>query len=792
MLITDTVKKPLIFYFLFFALFSGCARKGALEEAQGYIRSSDTYYQKALGVYKGLISQAGDLDKLHFELGRVYYSHGDFEQAVQELSRTKAAEAGKLLAVSYYHLGSFTEALQLFEKQESHDEECLYYYALTCEKLNLFDQALDIYRKISGGRLKDKALSRIGLIEKQARPLNIRDIDPKVSNILSTSPSLKDYPQAGALILFCDENIEIKPDNTQVSYLHYVVKILNERGKEDFAEVGVDYDSTYEKVELEYARTISPDGRVTDVGNRHIRDVSKYTEFPLYSNARVYIISFPEVSDGACVEYKLKIYRSQLMNKKDFILSYPVQASDPIIAANFSLSIPRELPLHLKIINEDYNDFGAQLKPAVDERGPNIVYRWQFKDIPQIIPESHMPPSSSINPTILLSTFSSWKDIYSWWWGLAKDKLKIDASIKEAVAELTKKSSSPEEKARLIYNFCAQKIRYVAVEYGRAGYEPHEAPLIFKNKYGDCKDQAILLVTMLKEAGFLSYPVLIPTKDHYNLNQDFPAAFFDHCIAALLLNGKMIFLDPTAETCSFADLPAQDQGRRVLIIQDNSHKISETDFYAAGHNLNKQELKIKINGDESMSAEKAIFTYGVYSQAQRYWLLYTQPALVEETIKEKIQEISIGASLKNYEVSNLRDLNQPVVLRYSFGGSEYFTNAGKLRLLPQLSGLDNSLAAKDVRKYPMDFNILDSKETAIEIEIPAGFVVKYMPESILEDSPWLKYSSGYSSAGKEKISFREKIELKQNIIRREDYPLFKAFYEKLAKAIKQRIVVEKE
>jgi hypothetical protein len=296
---------------------------------------------------------------------------------------------------------------------------------------------------------------------------------------------------------------------------------------------------------------------------------------------------------------------------------------------------------------------------------------------------------------------------------------------------------------------------------------------------------------MLREAGFSSYPVLIATKEYYNLNQDFPASFFNHCIAALLLNGKLIFLDPTAQTCPLGDLPAQDQGRKVLVIQENSHKISETELYPAAHNLNRQELKVKINGDESMSAEKAIFTYGVYNQAQRYWLLYTQPALVEETIKEKIQEVSIGSVLKRYEVLNLLELNKPVVLRYSFQGFEYFTDAGQLRLLPQLAGLDHSLAAKDARKYPLDFGILDSKETTIEIEIPAGFVVKYMPESISQDSPWLKYSVEYRSAGRGKILFREKVELKQNIISREDYLLFKVFYEKLVKEIKQRIVVER-
>lgn len=224
--------------------------------------------------------------------------------------------------------------------------------------------------------------------------------------------------------------MEITDQDTQVSSLHYIIKILNERGKEDFSEAQIEYDTTYEKIELEYARTIKPDGTVADVGSRHIRDVSKYLNFPLYSNVHAYIISFPEITEGAVVEYKLKVYRNKLINKNDFALDYPLQASDPIISADFSLSLPKASSINIKTINEKYNNFGAVLEPVVQKASNRVVYRWQFKAIPQIIPESNMPATVQINPTILISTFKSWKEIYQWWWGLARDKIKADEAIK--------------------------------------------------------------------------------------------------------------------------------------------------------------------------------------------------------------------------------------------------------------------------------------------------------------------------------------------------------------------------
>ncbi|MCU0651327.1 MAG: DUF3857 domain-containing protein [Candidatus Omnitrophica bacterium] len=776
---------------LLIGILPGYAQDNNLEQAQNAVQQSEGYYQQAVKLYQDLIVHGKNLDNLHFQLGKLYYDHGDFKQAVEEFKKTSQPQAKKFLAIAYYHLGNFIDASDAFRKNLSLDNESHYYYGLTAEELNLFDSALDSYRKIKSGEFSRQALERINSIEKQANPLAIKDISPQTYEIIASSPSEAEYPQAGALILLSDEKIEIKSDDTQVSEMHYIVKILNERGKEDFSESHIDYDTTYEKVELEYARTIKPDGTVVDVGTRHIRDVSKYLNFPLYSNAHIFIISFPEIAAGAVIDYKLKIYRNQLVNKKDFVSVYPLQTSEPIIRADFTLTLPTGKPLHIKKINDQYNNFTADLGPKIDEENNRVICRWQFKNIPQIIPEANMPPQAEINPAILISSFNSWQDIYDWWNGLCRGKILADEAIKAKVKALTADKKSAQEKAREIYNFCAKDIRYVAVEYGQAGYEPHQAGDIFKNKYGDCKDQAILLVTMLREAGLEAYPVLISTKDYYNLNADFPSMLFNHAIAAVFFGEKAVFMDPTAETCSFEDLPAGDQNRRVLVFKKNNYEIKDIPFYPAEHNLIKQVLKIKINPNETIDAAKIISSYGRYDQAQRYWLLYTPPELIGETLKEKIQNISIGATLKDYRIRNLHNLSVPVVLEYDFSGPEYLTNGGALRIMPQLASLDNTLVAKEKRKYPLEFDCLDRQEAIFEVAIPTQFVIKYIPESISEDSPWMKFSAEYMQ-GTDRVSLKQVIELKKDLIPQAEYAEFKAFFEKLAKRIKQRVILERK
>jgi len=790
MLIINTVKKISVLALALFML-AACSQEKQLQGARKDASEAKRYYEQAVSGYKELAKKSGGRSQLYLELGRLYYSYGDFESAAQAFKKSSEEEAQRLLAVSYYRIGEFADALDAFAKKEIKDAEYLYYQGLTCEKLNLFDEALSAYRKIENGRWKAMAAQRIDIIERQGKASLIKDLDPQVSQMISSAPSATDHPQAGAVILYCDEKIDVTVDNKEISTSQYLVKILNERGKEKYSEASVEYDSTFEKVELEYARTIKPDGSVVNVGSRHIRDVSKYLNFPLYSNARVYIISFPEVAIGSVIEYKVRVVRNQLINKKDVVLGYPLQSLEPIAIANLTFSIPKARPLYVKVLNEKYNNFKAELKPVIRESGGLTVYSWKFRDIPEIIPEPDMPPYNEINPSMLLSTFDSWEEVYKWWWELARDKMKPDDSISEKVRELTRGRSTPREKAEAIYNFCAQEIRYVAVEYGQAGYEPHAAGDIFRNKYGDCKDQAVLLVTMLKCAGLESWPLLISTRDYYNLSPDFPASLFNHCIAAVYLDGGIVFMDPTAETCSFGDLPSGDQQRRIMLFKDTGHIILDTPLYPMEHNLLKQSYSIAVDESESISAQKSVWGIGAYGQRQRYWLLYTQPELIKNILKEKIQELTVGGMLGDYAIEGLKDLSRPIVLKYDFKGPEFFTAAGALRIMPQLSSLDASLSAKDTRKYPIEFDMLDTQEMRYQISIPSGYKIKYMPKDIKEDSPWLRLCVGYEQKGGN-INFLQKIELKERVIPEEKYPEFKAYFDGLIKKLKQRVVLERQ
>src|SRR5690349_12678225 len=90
----------------------------------------------------------------------------------------------------------------------------------------------------------------------------------------------------------------------------------------------------------------------------------------------------------------------------------------------------------------------------------------------------------------------------------------------------------------MLASFVQREIRYVAVEVGIGGYEPHHAQATFKNRYGDCKDKVTLLSTMLSDIGVESYYVLINTSRGVVM-PEFPSPrFFNHAIVAIRIPGE--------------------------------------------------------------------------------------------------------------------------------------------------------------------------------------------------------------------------------------------------------------
>ena len=154
--------------------------------------------------------------------------------------------------------------------------------------------------------------------------------------------------------------------------------------------------------------------------------------------------------------------------------------------------------------------------------------------------------------------------------------------VKQKITELTASAHTPTEKMKAIAQFVQRDIRYVAIELGIGGWQPHPARDVFTHHYGDCKDKVTLMASMLREAGVDSYYVVInaergavrPTCRHNGFNHvilairlssDIPDVSFEASVQHPTL-GRLLFFDPTDELTPFGEVSGNLQANYGLLV----------------------------------------------------------------------------------------------------------------------------------------------------------------------------------------------------------------------------------
>ena len=137
--------------------------------------------------------------------------------------------------------------------------------------------------------------------------------------------------------------------------------------------------------------------------------------------------------------------------------------------------------------------------------------------------------------------------------------------IKEAV-------HSDLEASRAVYNWVVKNTRYVALEFGIYGYKPRRCVQTVTRGWGDCKDKATVIVTLLEELGVPSTIVILRTQMRGDFRSTIPSlAAFDHAI--VYVPSLDLYLDGTAEYTGSSELPDMDSGALALLVNKGDSKL---------------------------------------------------------------------------------------------------------------------------------------------------------------------------------------------------------------------------
>ena len=136
-------------------------------------------------------------------------------------------------------------------------------------------------------------------------------------------------------------------------------------------------------------------------------------------------------------------------------------------------------------------------------------------------------------------------------------------------------------------------------------------------------------------------------------------------------------------------------------------------------------------------------------------LRYTMPSLVEETLRQRINDIVPEGKLLGYRVQNLEDMRENIILSYDFSGSDFLIRAGKKTwVVPPLGGLNLGAVSRSERVFGIDLVVPQTSKTVLEINLPAGYRIKSLPEPVQNDNTWFSYRQDFAQEGR-RIIFSE-------------------------------------
>ena len=575
---------------------------------------------------------------------------------------------------------------------------------------------------------------------------------------LAQQPHKKYADDVNAVVLLDEGETMVRDNGEMVTRGRMAYRILRPEGRA-YAQFDVPFDN---ETKINYLRgwSITSKGQEYEAKDKDTFERSLST-FEVFSDDKAKIISLPGADAGTVVGFEFeRKHRPYLF--QDF---WWIQQMIPVERSRFTLRLPKSWEYRADWINH------AEQKP-VEQDG---AYVWEVTDVPRIEREYREPPYRAMASAIVITffsekiksqTFKSWNDLGIWYSQLTADTREPSSAMQQKVQELAPAGLPVFERIKALARFAQRDVRYAAIEVGIGGFKPHPAAEIFAHRYGDCKDKATVLSTMLAQIGVKSFYMPIHDERGIYTDKTPPNRGFDHVILAIQLPeashtkplsavyehpklGHLLIFDPTNELVPLGQLPYYEQDSFALLVTDKGGELIHLPVSSPETNQLNRIVKVKLLPDGTLQGEVEEVNSGYRAAITReYWKDQT------EKDRKKILERILGATLGNFQVddlivANVDNLEEDFILRYKFTADHYAKNAGPLLLVrPRVVGeFAGYFDTSKPRHYAYEMRAPYMNRETVEIALPDGYKVDDLPEPAAAKVPFAEYTSKTEQAG---------------------------------------------
>jgi Domain of Unknown Function with PDB structure (DUF3857)/Transglutaminase-like superfamily len=583
---------------------------------------------------------------------------------------------------------------------------------------------------------------------------------------LVSAPLPKYDEKTEAVVLYSEEILTVQADGKMKELDREAYKILRPEGRR-LGKLHFFFDHETRITKLQ-AWCIPAQGRDYEVKEKDATETgySAVEGGELFSDYHYKILSIPAPDPGNIIGYEIE------HEVRPFVFQdeWGFQETFPVREAHYTLQLPSGW--EYKPVWLNYSEI------APTPLGTN-QWQWTVKDIDAIKPERWMPPFRGIASQLLIrifppggvysgKSFANWNDMGKWYGDLWKPRQNVSPEIHQKVLELTSGAPNKLAQMRALARFSQSDIRYVAIELGIGGWQPHSAADVFVHRFGDCKDKAALLSTMLREIGIDSYHVAVHTRRGI-VGSDVPPrlGIFNHAILAIRLPdeindpslvatvrtslGRLLIFDPTDEMSPFGTIRGDLQANYALLVTPDGGELFQIPKLSPALNGTQLTAKLSLSPQGILTGDVHEVRLGDFASRQRYAFR----SLSKDADKVKPIETLMAHSLGSFHitkasVSNVAQTDQPFEFNWSFLAEDYGKTAGNLLLVrPRVLGNKSSdlLETKEPRRFPVEFEGPSRDQDNFEITLPQGYEVDDLPPPVDADYGFASYHSKSEISG---------------------------------------------
>ncbi len=503
------------------------------------------------------------------------------------------------------------------------------------------------------------------------------------------------------------------------SRFHQVVfQPLTEEGTKQSRDFAYGYEAEFQSASLRRARVYHANGTFEDATERG-EGAANDPSMNMYTSGRTQYVRFPKLTTSDVVEVHYRIDDTTPYNAyADYFgeVTY-LQSTEPTVLARYVLDTPKSRTLHFNALE------GTGITSKSTETADRRVYTFEAQNLRGLESEPGMPPLTEQLAHVHASTYASWEEMGRWYWGFVKDQLVADEELRRLAKSLTASLTTDRDKVKAIYRYVVQSTRYAALEFGVHGYKPYRCAQIVARGFGDCKDKATLLYTLLHEVGIEARLVIVRT-GHKGLFERSPASLapFDHAIA--YVPSLDLYLDGTAEYTGSRELPTMDNGAIALQVGPNYTALVTLPEALAESNGSTRRIDAKLTASGSATAKVHIDIRGVEAGAAR--TRFHAAATQKQRLQDWLGRLIPSAKVLKSTVSSLDDIEADPSFDLSVDVPQFARKDGNLLAVgigPRTS-LIRTLAPTKSRTLPLRLPARQTQKDTWKIELPRGAKVR--------------------------------------------------------------------